>query len=267
MPEFRALIHCLAAQLKMEMTYRVNFWVGLVSQLVFSLLSIIFIDVFLPAGARINGWGFWEIVFLFGVGDMTFGLSAILVFRSFLVFDSSYILEGELDSLLVQPVHPLFNLILRNLNVNDLLTVVKGLTIVLIASFHAGFGWSPGTVLLLLVGIGVGTATYCGIFILLLSSGFWFARQSSIVAPLLSLNQLAQYPVFIYPEWLKNLLSTIVPLGFVAYYPSEALLKAGQVLSTNALDWWLMLLLPSIFLLSALLLFNRGLRRYSSAGS
>ncbi len=267
MPELRALVRCLTAQLKMEMTYRVNFWVGLISQMVFSLLSIVFIDVFLPEGARINGWGFWEIVFLFGVGDMTFGLSAILVFRSFLVFDSAYILEGELDALLVQPVHPLFNLILRNLNVNDVLTAVKGAIIVVISSIQAGFVWSPATFLMLLFGIGVGAATYCGIFILLLSTGFWFARQSSIVAPLLSLNQLAQYPIFIYPEWLKIILSTIVPLGFVAYYPSEALLTAGGVLPGYALEGWVLLLLPLTVLLSAFLLFNRGLRRYSSAGS
>ena len=33
------------------------------------------------------------------------------------------------------------------------------------------------------------------------ASGFWFPRRSSVAAPLLSLNQLSQYPLLIYPEW------------------------------------------------------------------
>ena len=101
MTELKAFFRCLAAHVKMEMMYRTHLVVGLVSQLTFSLLSIVFVGVFLPPGSNIQGWGFWEILFLLGLGDATFGLSAILVFRTFLVFDSAYVLQGELDTLLV----------------------------------------------------------------------------------------------------------------------------------------------------------------------
>lgn len=263
----RAVGRCLAAQLKMELTYRVNFLVGLVSQLVYSLLSIAFVGVFLPEGVRLSGWGFWEIIFLFGLADICFGLSAVLVFRAFLVFDALYVVQGELDQLLVQPIHPLFNLILRNLNVNDLITATKGACIVLVAFRQLGLDWSPTTVMMLLLGILSGAATYSGILVFLFSLGFWFPRRSSVVAPLLSLNQLAQYPLLIYPEWLQICLSFIIPLGFVVFYPAEQVLWSANLLILTSLDWKVLLLIPLLVIGMAYSIFNYGLRRYVSAGS
>ena len=268
MPEIRAFFRCIAAHVKMEMMYRTHLVVGLVSQLTFSLLSIVFVGVFLPEGSSIQGWGFWEILFLLGLGDATFGLSAILVFRTFLVFDSAYVLQGELDSLLVQPVHPLFNLILRNLQVMDVMTVFKGVLLAAVAGAQAGLLWTPGTVALFAVGILLGAAVYCGIFILLFSTGFWFPRRSSVAAPLLSLNQLTQYPLLIYPEWLQLLLSSLLPLGFVAYYPGQFLLESGSLLQTGlALPAWLLIAVPALLLMASVRLFEAGLRHYSGAGS
>ena len=177
MTELKAFFRCLAAHVKMEMMYRTHLVVGLVSQLTFSLLSIVFVGVFLPPGSNIQGWGFWEILFLLGLGDATFGLSAILVFRTFLVFDSAYVLQGELDTLLVQPVHPLFNLILRNLQVMEFITLLKGLALAAIAGVQVGLSWTPAHILLFAGMIVLGGAVYCGIFILLFSTGFWFPRQ------------------------------------------------------------------------------------------
>ena len=268
MTELKAFFRCLAAHVKMEMMYRTQLVVGLVSQLTFSLLSIVFVGVFLPPGSNIQGWGFWEILFLLGLGDATFGLSAILVFRTFLVFDSAYVLQGELDTLLVQPVHPLFNLILRNLQVMEFITLLKGLALAAIAGVQAGLSWTPAHILLFAGMIVLGGAVYCGIFILLFSTGFWLPRRSSVAAPLLSLNQLSQYPLLIYPEWLKLLLSSLLPLGFVAYYPGQYLLESGSLLQTGqALPLWLLALVPVLLLLAAVRLFAAGLRRYAGAGS
>lgn len=268
MVEVRAFWRCLKAHLKMEMMYRTHLMVGIVSQLTFSLLSIVFVGIFLPEGSRIQGWGFWEILFLLGLGDATFGLSAILVFRTFLVFDSNYVLQGELDSLLVQPVNPLFNLLLRNLQVMDIITVLKGVVLATFAGSQAGLNWSPSIMVLFGGAMLLGAAVYSGIFILLFSTGFWFPRRSSVVAPLLSLNQLSQYPLVIYPEWLKLLLSSVLPLGFVAYYPGQFLLESGVAIPAgSALPLWLLVAVPALLLFAATRLFAAGLRHYSGAGS
>ena len=72
MTELKAFFRCIAAHVKMEMMYRTHLVVGLVSQLTFSLLSIVFVGVFLPPGSSLQGWGFWEILIVLGLGDATF---------------------------------------------------------------------------------------------------------------------------------------------------------------------------------------------------
>jgi|UniRef100_A0A7C5ENY5 ABC-2 type transport system permease protein len=217
------IIH-LQRQLQTEMQYRTNLVVGLISQLTFTLLSVAFVGTFLKYGVSINGWSFWEMVFLFGMGDMTFGLSAIFVFRTFLIFDSRYIIEGQLDQLLVQPLHPLANLIFRNLDVTNLMVVLKGVLIVCIASGSLSLSWNFLKLTAFLVLTLGGALMYAGIYVFFCSLGFWWPRRTSFAWPILSLNYLTQYPLSIYPEGLQFFLSFIIPLGFAAFYPAQAFL-------------------------------------------
>lgn len=254
-------------QLKVEMQYRANLLLGLVSQLIFTLLGVAFIGTFIQAGGSINGWGFWEIVFLFGLGDLTFGLSAIFLFRVFLVFDSHYVIEGGLDRVLTQPLHPLLILIFRNLSVNDGVIVIKGLGITLTASLFLALSWSFQRILIFALLILLGALVYAGVYVACLSLGFWFPRRSSVMAPLLSLNYLTQYPLTIYPEGLQLVLSFIIPLGFTSFYPAQAFLGVEPGLQGFLVPFWYIPLVTLVVLGVAWSLFTLGLSRYQSSGT
>lgn len=254
-------------QLQVEMRYRTNLWVGLISQVTYTLLSVAFVGTFLQDGAAVNGWGFWDIIFLFGLGDITFGLSAIFVFRAFLVFDSQYVIEGGLDQILTQPIHPLVNLIFRNLNVNDGIIVLKGLAIVWLASWSLPLSWSPPRFLLFGMLALSGALVYAGVYVLFLSLGFWLPRRTSFAGPLLSLNYLTQYPLTIYPEGLQVFLSFIVPLGFASFYPAQAFLHLDPGLQGFLVP---LLYIPLAAILVAAIawgVFSLGLGRYQSSGT
>jgi len=76
------------------------------------------------------------------------------------------------------------------------------------------------------------------------------------------LFQLARYPVGLYPGWLRLILTWIIPVGLMTTIPAQAL--SGQLSP-------LMLVLTLAFSLGALLgaswLFNKGLKKYTSASS
>lgn len=257
----------LVKQLQVEMQYRANLAVGLVSQLTFTLLSVAFVGTFLKAGVSINGWSFWEIVFLFGLGDMTFGLSAILVFRTFLSFDSRYVLEGQLDQILVQPLNPLANLIFRNLDVNHLVVVLKGALIVGIASGALAQSWDLVRLLAFLFLTWCGALMYVGIYVCFFSLGFWWPRRTSFAWPLLSLNYLTQYPLSIYPRGLQFFLSFMVPLGFAAFYPAQAFLGIRPGLQGFWIPAFVIPLAVALVWVAAWTLFHAGLKRYQSTGT
>jgi ABC-2 type transport system permease protein len=264
---FSLFLTHLRKQLQVEMQYRANLAVGLVSQLAFTLLSVAFVGVFLGTGAAINGWSFWEIVFLFGLGDLTFGLSAVFLFRTFLVFDAQYLIEGGLDQVLVQPLNPLANLIFRNLDVTNSLIVLKGGLIVATASHYLPPAWGPGRLAALGVLVLCGALVYAGVYVIFFSLGFWLPKRTSFAGPLLSLNYLTQYPLSIYPEGLQFFLSFVIPLGFAAFYPAQAFLGIRPGLQ----GFWIPLgLIPGTAVLVwgvAWTVFRLGLKRYQSTGT
>jgi len=76
------------------------------------------------------------------------------------------------------------------------------------------------------------------------------------------LYRAGQYPVGIYPSWLRFGLTFLVPLGFAITVPSEALtgrLELGAVA--------LMVALAVALVALSRWLWKRGLRRYGSASS
>jgi ABC-2 type transport system permease protein len=74
--------------------------------------------------------------------------------------------------------------------------------------------------------------------------------------------QLARYPVQIYPDWLRIMLSWIIPVALMTTIPAQVL--RGEI------GWGMVLLAAAISVLvfaGASLLFHFGMRHYSSASS
>jgi ABC-2 type transport system permease protein len=72
-----------------------------------------------------------------------------------------------------------------------------------------------------------------------------------------------RYPLDIYNPLIRFLLSWIIPFGFAAFYPSAKLLGHTEYDGV-------FLALPvvaSVSVILAILLWNRGVRNYSSTGS
>jgi ABC-2 type transport system permease protein len=77
---------------------------------------------------------------------------------------------------------------------------------------------------------------------------------------------LAQYPIDIYDEWLRRFLAYIVPLAFVAYFPSLFILGKPDPLGTPS---WIAFVSPLVGLAAALVasaVWRFGVRHYQSAG-
>ena len=251
--------YCL--RMRAESAYRMNWVVGLAGQAFFSALSLVFLFFFLPAGTAVSGWQISDFLLLLGMSDIAFGLAAGLFFRLFLVFDSEYILYGRLDSALTQPTAPLVWLAARTMNPLEVITVLKGMALIGLTSLWL----APGGGWLTIGGFFLFTATgamiYSGIFLSLLATGFWMQRRTALSAPFLSINQLGQMPLFIYPEAVRLLLTVVAPIGFVAYYPLAALKH------TLPGFWLLLTVAVALGCIGAgAWLFARGVKRYEGAG-
>jgi ABC-2 type transport system permease protein len=97
---------------------------------------------------------------------------------------------------------------------------------------------------------------------MLATAGFWLVRMDEVQELFEGLYRAGQYPVGIYPGWLRYGLTFLVPLAFAVTVPAEAI--------TSRLTWGTVLLAVVVAVVLVVVsrwLWHRGLTRYSGASS
>ena len=100
----------LKISLKEILIYRIDCIVGIFSQLIVQLVSLIFIFVVFENTENIAGWNFNQILLLFGVTRIPIGIAGYC-FDALYDIGPKYIRNGEFDKILLKPVHPLISII------------------------------------------------------------------------------------------------------------------------------------------------------------
>jgi ABC-2 type transport system permease protein len=171
-----------------------------------------------------------------------------------------------MDQLLIRPVSPLLLLLTRNLDLSRIGGIVQGMAVLAISLW--GLHTQGKDILLLLgflpVAIVSGSAVYFAISLCTAASSFWTQQIKdlqtfTIYAP----ANAANYPVSLYPGWLKWLFFSILPIAFMNYVPMLTLLDKGG-------SWYYPLLTPVAAIVAVWLgicFWRVGIRHYHSTGS
>jgi ABC-2 type transport system permease protein len=146
--------------------------------------------------------------------------------------------------------------------------LVTGLVMLTIGSRLAGIEWSIADVVIALWAIAGGAALFFALIILQAASSFW-TIESIEAGNVLTYGgvQAAQYPLSLYADWFRGVLTFVIPLSCVAYFPVLTLLDHPDPLGSPA---WLGQVAPVagfIFLVPSLLIWRLGVRRYTSTGT
>jgi ABC-2 type transport system permease protein len=119
-----------------------------------------------------------------------------------------------------------------------------------------------------LFAVAGGVALFLGILVLQGALSFWTV-ESLEAANVLSYGSVeaAQYPLALYAQWFRRLLTFAVPLACVAYYPALAVLGKPDPLGAPAWLGWVSPLAGFAFLWLASGAWRLGVRHYASTGS
>ena len=214
---------------------------------------------------HLDGWTFAELALLYGMVGTSWAVVE-LGLRGFESF-SVYLLRGDLDRLLLRPRSVLLQVAAMDFEARKLARVGQALLVLVLACVSLRLG--PASLAWIAVGIAGGALYFTGIVTLGASLSFWTSGETAELQNTLTYGGSAalSYPVSIYAQWFRRLITYGVPLAFVNYFPALAAL--GR---TEAAGWpqalpWLSPLACGAVLCAGLLAFARGLRRYESAGS
>lgn len=86
--------------------------------------------------------------------------------------------------------------------------------------------WSFLKVLLIITVIPFATLIYTGIKTATAAIAFWTKRSGNITYMFYMVNDFAKYPITIYNNIVRNIITYIIPFAFTAFYPAYYILSA-----------------------------------------
>ncbi|MBB6671062.1 ABC-2 family transporter protein [Cohnella nanjingensis] len=251
----------LGNYIKTKLTYRADFWVEVVSDLMFSLMNLIFIFIVFQHTPSLGDWSEAEVVFVYGYFMIAQGVFSC--FTNLWNFGDRYIIKGEMDRVLTRPAHSLAQVMLENVDPPSLIGSLVGLGIMGAAWAKLGltFNWYDPIVLIVMV-IG-SVLIYTGLYTTLAAISFYSDSPTGIIPLMYNIQSYGRYPIQIYNKGIRFLLTWVLPFAFVGVYPASFFLErhADRTMA------WLTPVVGLIVGAIGLIVWNRGVKRYRGAGS
>ena len=247
---------------KIKLIYKTDFILGLMNQFLSLATSLAFIGLLFTQIESLNGWSFYQMVFLYAYFRLVFEVHTFFFF-GVVFLDEEYILSGRLDRFKVRPLNVLYQVYASKLNMHNLGDAVAALAILFIAARELPVNLlSLQNLLYGFTSIFSSVIAIMAIFLVVSSMAFWTGRSRSIFDVVWRIRDFARYPINIYPGAMKTFLMTLMPVAFASFYPTTFLL------GMDCLRFQLLSLIAGpFFFLMAYQFWRVGLSRYSSTGS
>ena len=260
-------VRLVAASLRGQARYPVSALMLTLGQFLATGIEVIAVWALFHRFGDFAGWRIGEVALFYGLVNVMFAVADTLG-RGFDVLGTDFLRTGAFDRLLLRPRALTLQLIGHDLRLSRLGRLLQGLLVIGFATTSAGIAWTPQAIALVLFAVAGGAALFLGILVLQGTLSFW-TIESLEVANVLTYGgvQAGQYPLAVYEQWFRRLLTFAVPLACVAYYPALVLLQRADPLGAPAWVGWVSPLAGFAFLALSFAAWRVGVRHYASSGS
>lgn len=207
----------------------------------------------------IAGYSLWEIMLLYGTFNFIdtasqFFLREVYRFRQ-------YVVSGELDYIFLKPISPLFRSLFGGSDPLDIPLLFISIGFIIFSMSHMP---TPSLVDIILYCLLVlnGFVIFLAFHIFVLGLGILTSEVDNSVMLFRDLTQMGRFPIEVYQEPLRFILTFIIPIGIMITFPVK--------MAVGLLSWQLIIISLSIgalVLLSSFLFWKYSVRYYGSASS
>ncbi len=261
----RLWLACARYSITRTMMFRFDFLMWGLVELFWMGVNVALVSVIYRPTEPIAGWGQYEMLLLVG--------SSMIVQRLLMGFFWSNLFEmgrnvrsGHFDFFLAQPGNLMFMVSTRKVELEGILNVFVAVAIVVYAARQLGLQPDAADLALYVLMLLCGLVIHYSIVAISVSLTFWIVKSEGIEGSYFTLTEFSRLPREAYQGVLKGVANVVfvyaLPVVVVSNVPARTLL--GDFRWGEAL--WLLGVTVLWFAL-AVLIFNRGLRRYSSASS
>lgn len=246
---------------KSTIEYRASFVTAFLSQIVVFFSYYFVILSLFNRFDNIKGFTLYEVLLCFAI--IHFGYSFCEIFARGIDRFEKLIINGDFDRLLLRPKNVLLQVLCSDFDPVKLARFLQSLVILAVALVNLNIEWNIFKVLCLLFMLCSSIVIFFSIFVLSACYCFITIQGLEIRSLLMDGGRyMAQYPIGVFKKGFVIFFTVIIPYGLVNYYP--------LLFFTDKSDNLLYLFSPLfvfLYLIPSIILFNLGIKKYSSTGS
>ncbi|MFZ5353657.1 MAG: ABC transporter permease [Bacillota bacterium] len=248
----KLMLYYFRFNLSAVMEYRASFIMQSLGMMINNSAFIFFWWILFENVKSIGGYGFSDVMTIWAISSSAFGIS--FVFFGNLNRITTMIMNGELDTYLLQPKDPLINILCSKTIVSAWGDAVYGIVL-----FTMLKGPSISDMLLFLLFCITGALIFSSVIVTIHTISF-YAGSAEGLSQLVGefLISFSIYPEGIFSGRLKYILYSIIPVAFVTYIPARIFNGFSAVLLLQVMGAAL------LWIIITYLLFYRGLKKYES---
>jgi ABC-2 type transport system permease protein len=211
-----------------ELQYRANFFVQLFDSAVKIGSALIGLAIVFSHTDKLGGWTLSELYALTGVFFIVGGFVNMIVEPSMLRLMED-VRKGTLDYTLLKPEDAQLLVSMREIEIWKLADIVLGAGILSVALWQMSQHIDARRAALFGVTLLSGGAIVYSFWLMLATCSFWFVKVTNILHIFESVYQAGRWPLGLYPPWLRNALTFVVPVAVAVTIPAEALVARLSV--------------------------------------
>lgn len=251
----------LKVHFKSELQYKMSFIMSFISQFFVFFGYYFTIICLFDKFSNIKGFTLYEVLLTFGI--IQFGYSFCeTFFRGIDQFDD-LIIDGSFDRLIIRPRNILLQVFCNQVSFVKFSRLLQSIIVLIIAIINIDVNWNIEKIITLIFMIISSVFIFLSIFILTASYCFFTIKGLEVRNVLTDgCKHMAQYPIGIFKKGFVMFFTCIIPFGFVNYYPLLFILdkEINKIFIISPL-------ITIVYLIPSVIIFYRGIKRYSSVGS
>jgi ABC-2 type transport system permease protein len=250
--------------IRSQLAHRSAYWAGIAGQWLSYGATFATLFIMTRGFKFVAGWNPEEILFLYAIYLLSYAIAASLFFNPCTNL-AVKIRTGEFDIALTRPLSPFSHEFCMGFNFGYVSHVTLSIVVLVIAAARVNlritFSWILSCFIMLFSAVFVQAA-----FLIFISAfSFLLINENPFFNILSSIKEFIYYPLNIYPAVLRIILSFVIPVAFMNFYPALVLLGKPSNFPLPAA-----VITPSVGIIAfvlSIVFWNWALSKYQSTGS
>ena len=251
----------IAQDIKSKMSYRADFIISTVGMICTNISGFIGFWILFRNFPSVDGWNYYEMLFLYG-----FSLVALTPVQC--LFDNNWSLRsnvysGDFIKYCFRPINLFFYYQSEIFDIKGLGQLAFGIGTLIYSWTKLGLGFSFLMLLKMILFLFTASLIMIALQNAAAATCFWIQNSFYILDLVCRFRDYAKYPVTIFSPVFRFIFTFLMPIAFIAYYPSLVILRPDAVPVLS----YLSPLLGVFFFYLSYRFWMHGAMNYSGTGS